>query len=158
MCEEIIRAKGNITRIYHYSLNTKQGLNGRLFGLSSIQGVPREIRGLVMKHTTDIDMKNAHPVILVYLCKSYGYACPEVQYYVNNREAILSQMPNRNEGKLLYLKALNKNTLAPEINAFSREVIKLQKLLMANPDFADNSGQNIRFWPRTYLYSGLPNQ
>ena len=80
MCEEIIRAKGCITRIYHYSLNTKQGLSGRLFGISSIQGVPREIRGLVMKHTTDIDMKNAHPVILVYLCKLYGYACPEVQY------------------------------------------------------------------------------
>ena len=34
MCEEIIRAKGNITRIYHYSLNTKQGLSGRLFEVS----------------------------------------------------------------------------------------------------------------------------
>ena len=91
----------------------------------AILGVPREIRGLVVKHTTDIDMKNAHPVLLVYLCKLYSYACPEVQYCVNNREAILSQMPDRNEGKILYLEAMNKNKITPEIKAFSKEVIKL---------------------------------
>ena len=68
-----------------------------------------------MKHITDIDIKHAHPVILVYFCKLYGYACREVKYYVNNLEAILSQMPDRNKGKILYLEVMNKDEIIPEI-------------------------------------------
>ena len=68
-----------------------------------------------MKHTTEIDIKDAHPVILVYLCKLYGQACREVQYYVNNLEAILSQMPDRNKGKILYLEVMNNDEIIPEI-------------------------------------------
>ena len=65
--------KYRVSRVFAIKDYTKQGLSGRLFEVSSIQGVPREIRCLVMKHITDIDIKHAHPVILVHFCKLYGY-------------------------------------------------------------------------------------
>ena len=82
MCKQVIRSKGRIVRIYNPSINTIDNQGGRLFGSTSIQFVPREIRGLLMKFTTDIDMKNAHPKILLYLARSYGFYCPNLQYYV----------------------------------------------------------------------------
>ena len=69
MCKEVIRSKGIITRIYNPSIISAKGQGGRLFGSTSIQFVPREIRGLLIKHSTDVDMKNAHPRILLYLAK-----------------------------------------------------------------------------------------
>jgi hypothetical protein len=65
-CESVVLPKGTITRIYRYYLNSSHGLGGLLYGGSSIQGVCREIRGLLMKHTTNIDMKNAHLKILLH--------------------------------------------------------------------------------------------
>lgn len=137
MCEEIIRAKGLITRVYHYSLNTPSGLGGRLFGPTSIQSVPREIRGLLFKHTTDIDMKNAHPVILKYLCNKYDIKCPQLEYYINHRDEIIGIGPEREQKKCLYLKALNKDKVVPEIRDFSNEIIKIQKSLFSIQEFSD---------------------
>ena len=148
MCKQVIRSKGRIVRIYNPSINTIHNQGGRLFGSSSIQFVPREIRGLLMKRTTDIDMKNAHPKILLYLAKSYGFNCPNLEYYVNNRDDILNKFPDKNTGKVTYLKALNKNSISNDIiyfpeeqrNAlldFSKEIIKLQKQFTNVPDFKD---------------------
>ena len=102
-----------------------------------------------MKHTTDIDMKNAHPVTLVYLCKLYGYACPEVQYYVNNREVILSQMPDRNEGKILYSKKFGlefKKHCA--INKFDNVVSKNKKI----------GGKVIKVWSGLRAFGSEVNE
>ena len=108
MCKQVIRSKGRIVRIYNPSINTIDNQGGRSFGPTSIQFVPRIIRGLLMKSTTDIDMKNAHPRILLYLAKSYGFNCPNLEYYVNNRDDTLKKFPDKNTGKVTYLKALNK--------------------------------------------------
>ena len=108
MCKQVIRSKGRIVRIYNPSINTIDNQGGRLFGPTSIQFVPRIIRGLLMKSTTDIDMKNAHPRILLYLAKSYGFNCPNLEYYVNNQDDTLKKFPDKNTGKVTYLKALNK--------------------------------------------------
>lgn len=82
MSKQVIRSKGTIIRIYNPSINSIDKEGGGLFGPTSIQMAPREIRGLLMKHTTDIDMKNAHPKILLYLCKAYGFHSPNLEYYV----------------------------------------------------------------------------
>ena len=148
MCKEVIRSKGKIRRIYNNSLTSKKGQGGRLFGPTSIQFVPREVRGLLMQHTTDIDMKNAHPRILLYLAKQYNYNSPHLEYYVNNRDVILKKFPDKNTGKVTYLKALNKNSISKDIKDFpeeqriglldfSKEMMALQKQFMKNPDFAD---------------------
>lgn len=136
MCEEIVRAKGTITRVYNHSLSTPAGLGGRLFGPSSIQIVPREIRGLIMKHTTDIDMKNAHPTILRYLCRKHNIKHSELDYFINHREQIIGTGENREEMKNLYLKALNKDKIVPEIKDFSKEIIKIQTQLMTVQEFS----------------------
>ena len=69
MCKEVIRSKGIITRIYNPSIISAKGQGGRLFGPTSIQFVPREIRGLLMKHSTDVDKIFTHPRILLHLAK-----------------------------------------------------------------------------------------
>ena len=148
MCKQVIRSKGRIVRIYNPSITSINHQGGRLFGPTSIQFVPREIRGLLMSSTTDIDMKNAHPRILLYLARSYGLYSPNLEYYVNNRDDILKKFPDKNTGKVTYLKALNKNSISKDIiyfpeeqrNAlldFSKEIIKLQKQFMNVPDFKD---------------------
>ena len=38
----------------------------------------------------DIDMVNAHPVILNYLCKKNNVDCNILKNYIENRELILS--------------------------------------------------------------------
>ena len=148
MCKEVIRSKGIITRIYNPSITSAKGEGGRLFGSTSIQFVPREIRGLLMKHSTDVDMKNAHPRILLYLAKKFNYSCPHLEYYVNNRDDILKKFPDKNTGKVTYLKALNKNSISRDIIhfpleqrmgllQFSKEMMALQKQFMTNPEFVD---------------------
>ena len=148
MCKQVIRSKGRIVRIYNPSIMSINHQGGRLFGPTSIQFVPREVRGLLMKSTTDIDMKNAHPRILLYLARSYGLYSPNLEYYVNNRDEILKKFPDKNTGKVTYLKSLNKNSISKDIiyfpeeqrNAlldFSKEMTKLQKQFMNIQDFRD---------------------
>lgn len=68
-----------------------------------------------MSNTTDIDMKNAHPQILSYLCKKHNIKRPNLDYYIANRETILAEFKNRDESKELFLCALNKDSLSKAI-------------------------------------------
>ena len=155
MSKQVIRSKGTIIRIYNPSINSIDKEGGRLFGPTSIQMAPREIRGLLMKHTTDIDMKNAHPKILLYLCKAYGFHSPNLEYYVNNRDNILKEFIDKNTGKVTYLKALNKSSISKDImyfpekqrNAlldFSKEMTVLQKQFMQIPEF-NNLKESVEY-------------
>ena len=42
------------------------------------------------KNIKDIDMVNAHPVILNYICKKNNIDCNILKNYIDNRELILS--------------------------------------------------------------------
>lgn len=153
MADEIIRANGTITRVYNYSLTTPAGLSGRLFSPFSIQSAPRKIRGLLMKHTTDIDMKNAHPMITQYFCQKYNIPCPQLEYYNRHRDQMIGDGPDRESKKELYLKALNKDKIVPEIKDFSAEIIKIQKQIISKPEFAqiaDTVGN--KSWNKTGSY------
>ncbi len=68
--------RGLILCNYEYSPNTPKTLGGRLFSLNSIQLVACEIRGLLFKHATDIDISNCHPCLLLYLCKKIIFLVP----------------------------------------------------------------------------------
>lgn len=111
-CETNIKTKGVTKRIYKYSEDTVPSFGGRLYSSSGIQGLPKKFRGFLMKHTTDIDMKNAHPTILKYLCKQNSIRCPMLTEYVADRDEVLEQTGlDREEAKELFLKALNDNKL-----------------------------------------------
>jgi uncharacterized protein YwbE len=107
-CKTNIKTKGVTKRIYSYSQNSPEGVCGRLFSGGSIQGIWGRYRGLVMRGLcTDIDMVNCHPVILRYICKKHNIPCPNLEYYINNRDEILKTFPDRDVGKILFLIATN---------------------------------------------------
>ena len=107
-CETNIKTRGETKRIYAYTLTTPLEVGGRLYCGNSIQNLSGKIRGfLIGDSTTDIDMKNAHPKILEWLCKKHNINCPNLSYYNNNRDALLVQYGS--EYKTEFLKCVNDN-------------------------------------------------
>ena len=85
-----IKCKGSMKKVYKYSETSK---NGRLYGIHSIQNLNGIIRGFLFGGTTtDFDMKNAHPHILEYICRSRNIRCPNLTEYVNNRDSIITKL------------------------------------------------------------------
>ena len=132
-CKTNLKTSGVTKRIYSYATGT----SGRLFSGGSLQGLPSTIRGLFMRNGvgTDIDMSNAHPVILRYICKLHNIPCPQLEYYINRREECLIKFENRQIGKITYLTALNKDTLNRskglpiEFKKYDVEIKQIQKKL-----------------------------
>ena len=87
-CKANIKARGQMTRIYSFTQKTPLEVVGRLYCGNSIQGLQSKFRGFLMSHTTDIDMKNAHPVILKYVCSLHKIQCPNLDHYIANRDTI----------------------------------------------------------------------
>lgn len=111
--KEVISSNGVVTRNYKYAKGPICPFGGRLFS-NGVQGVMREFRGLLMRDSsTDIDMKNAHPTILKYLCGIHDIRAPCLDSYVANRDRILAEWdPNeRDKAKVLFLTAVNDNKL-----------------------------------------------
>jgi len=71
----------------------------------SLQNLKRSIRHTISnEYYKDIDVENAHPIILLYLCKKNGFDCPNLEEYINNREELLKQTGlDRNKAKEQYL-------------------------------------------------------
>jgi hypothetical protein len=141
-CKTNIKTKGITKRIYSYSMRSPAGLGGRLFSGGSLQSIWSVYRGLLMRDIgTDIDMANAHPVLLRYICKLHGVHCPELEYYINNRDDCLSMFESRAIGKNAYLCATNNDVLsrrknAPErFKAYDREMKRIQKELVTKPEY-----------------------
>jgi len=85
-----IKCGGKMKKLYKHSESSN---NGRLYGMNSIQSIDGIIRGFLLgETTTDIDMKNAHPHILEYICRVRNIRCVHLTDYVNNRDAIVSKL------------------------------------------------------------------
>ena len=147
-CQTNLKTGGITKRIYSYSTGTSSTLCGRLFSGGSLQGMPSKIRGLLMRDGvgTDIDMCNAHPVILRYICKLHNIQCPYLENYINNREECLMKFESREIGKIVYLTALNKDTmnrikgLPTEFKKYDAEVKQIQKQLLNIKEYAELVG------------------
>ena len=102
---------GGVQRTYRYA----QGKDfGRMFCSEGIQNVWRAFRGALCEGLmTDIDMKNCHPVILVWLCEKFAIDCPKLREYVTAREHHLAELgkvlrgKDREHCKRLFLIATN---------------------------------------------------
>lgn len=140
-CQTNLKTNGITKRIYSYS----SGTSGRLFCGGSLQGLPSKIRGLFMRDGigTDIDMCNAHPVILRYICKIHNIPCGELEYYINNREICINTFATREDGKISYLTSLNKDKLnrakdlPSQFKKYDIEMKKIQKKLIKIKDYDD---------------------
>ena len=99
----------------------------------------------------DIDMVNAHPCILQYICRQNNIICICLDSYIANRTQLLSSLMNeckitKDEAKILFITSLNKDTEVLLINkkqkikntfflAFDAEIKTIQKRLCElNPD------------------------
>lgn len=153
-CESNIKCGGEMKRVYSYSMNE---VKGRLFSGGSVQSLTREIRGAIMKHTTDIDMQNAHPKILLYLCKKYNILCPNLTYFCDNRDEIFKSVSDdKDYAKKLFLKAVNsdkrnRTEKNQTFKNFDKEMKEIQFQLCNNPDFIDI----VRSVPDTRKYNFL---
>ena len=88
------------------------------------------------KNIKDIDIVNAHPVILNYICKKNNVDCNILKNYIENRELILSSFSeNRKSVKELFLSILNggfKDIYSDNkqtnnyLKLFEQEIIRIQ--------------------------------
>ena len=71
----------------------------------SLQGLKRDVRkALAHDQYTDVDMVNAHPAILSQLFLKLGLACPALERYVHEREAVLAETGlGRDEAKQAFI-------------------------------------------------------
>jgi hypothetical protein len=88
---------GEIRVIYHQ----KRPNFGRYFAEKSIslQGIARPVRQTIAAGYTDIDIKNAHPVILQFLSRAMNLETPFLDDYIVNREQRLAEVVNALDGK-----------------------------------------------------------
>tara|TARA_R110000868_G_scaffold219194_3_gene470029 strand:- start:81 stop:2276 length:2196 start_codon:yes stop_codon:yes gene_type:complete len=134
-CNNNIKARGEIRRLYSYTHNTPLEVGGRLYCGSSVQGLQKDFRGFLLNGiTTDIDMKNAHPVILKYICSLHNIHCPNLSYYIENRDTILTEFGEN--GKTDFLKAVNDDKINRKVQHtffkdFDKECKKIQKEVTA---------------------------
>jgi len=140
-CQTNLKTNCITKRIYSYSTGTY----GRLFSGGSLQSMPSTIRGLLMRDGvgTDIDMCNAHPVILRYICKLHNIPCPQLEYYIQYRDKCLANFESRELGKTTYLSALNKDTknrikdLPIEFKKYDTEIKEIQKRLVQIKEYTE---------------------
>jgi len=78
----------------------------------SLQNMTREIRhSIACEFYDDLDMVNAHPNLLEYLCKKHKIDCPNLKEYNKNRDVYINQLiiilKNRDLAKKVLLSVMN---------------------------------------------------
>ncbi len=138
-CTGVIKNRGETKRIYHYTDKSPDFSGGRLFSGGSIQGIAVDFRGFLLNETTtDIDIKNCHPVLLEYVCKLHHIDCPNLSYYIQNRSEILERIgPN---AKIEFLKSVNSDNVNRKITdkffkSFDKECKEIQKKICELEDY-----------------------
>jgi hypothetical protein len=104
---------------------------GRYFALGglSLQNFAREIRHTIAgEYYVDVDMVNAHPVLLTHLCKENKINCERLDMYVKNREKYINNIIKKNKNK-------------------NREDVKKMILSLINGGYSDFNS----FTPNTWL-------
>jgi len=133
-----------------YKLSTKAAGKlgyGRLYGTKgSFETLEKECRGTICKeYYHDIDIVNCHPVLLLQFAKAkFDTELPEVEKYVDNREAYLKNVMTENsvtrdEAKqaiisVLYGGSCNQKSYLYEL---SEEVRKFSKKLFQTEQYAE---------------------
>ena len=84
--------EGHVVVTETYKTSVSDRFPGDLHSAHGSQGLYRPIRSHLLGETADLDMKVAMPTILLWVCKRFGIACPHLEYYVNHREEVLSNV------------------------------------------------------------------
>ena len=123
---------------------------------SALTYLKKEIRNSIMpKNIKDIDMINAHPVILFNLCQKNDISCNILKNYIENRDIILESFgDNKKFVKELFLTILNggfKDKYSDDdrinnyLNLLEKEIIEIQKIFYE---------KDKRYFEKGYNYLG----
>ena len=93
-------------KVIHRQINN-QGRRVAAGGLS-LANLARQLRhAACIDIYIDIDVENAHPVILRFICNQHKIDCEFLDEYVEDREKLLSEFEDREAGKKAYLTIMN---------------------------------------------------
>ena len=123
---------------------------------SALTYLKKEIRNSIMpKNIKDIDMINAHPVILFNLCQKNDIPCNILKNYIENRDIILESFgDNKKFVKELFLTILNggfkekysnDDRINNYLNLLEKEIIEIQKTFYE---------KDKRYFEKGYNYLG----
>ena len=119
---------------------------GRFYAIGSLslQSMPREIRHTVATNYVDIDMVNAHPVILQHLCHGRDMKPKQLARYVEDRDKMLGKLKiDRDSAKTVILsmingghKAYNELTVKPQwLEKFKKEIDIIHRMFATDRQF-----------------------
>lgn len=123
-------SNGMFTRYY-----AKNGLSG--------QGMVRECRHIIYDDLyTDIDIKNAHPVIIMWMCSNLDIKYELLHKYVSDRDNVINELVNINTGldyeyfKKMILKVNNGGAIPSTVikneflTGYQKEMDRIRKTLL----------------------------
>ena len=120
------------------------------------------------KNIKDIDIINAHPTILNYLCKKNNVDCNILKNYIANRELILSSFgENRKNIKELFLSILNggfkdiysdNKQINNYLKLFEQEIIRIQNYFYINDKRYLDIDYNYKGKNLSRIISDIENQ
>lgn len=132
-----ISQTGYINVTYNNRHNT-----GRMYadGSLSLQNMNHMIRhAIASDYYIDVDIINAHPVILEYICEEKGLSCPFLSYYNSNRELIIKAYIDKGIDRLEI-----KKLIISIVNGFQRIPNKIGRIT-TEIDNNTNNSQNIQW-------------
>ena len=141
MCKKylkMVKPGGFVTINYKQAKKSK---TGRQFSTTvSQQTLCKKIRHTIARDNyMDVDMKNAHPQIASQYCASKSIDCPNLNKYINDRDAILEEIAStgytKEEAKTAFLAVLNggkgKDIDHPLLNDFRDEIESIHTQIAA---------------------------
>jgi len=85
--EQPRRVEGDFMVVTETYRPPKSGFPGRLYS-PGCQGLVRALRSNILKETADLDMNNAKPRCIVWICGQFGIAAPLFAQYVEHRDGV----------------------------------------------------------------------
>ena len=114
-------AKQKTNKVNYKYANGKK--SGRMFSCGySLQNISKKIRGCISRGIyIDIDMANAHIVILKHFCDREGIVTPNLDKYINDREPLLAELMSglgieRDLAKTIPLSVINGGSGSVSVN------------------------------------------
>ena len=126
-------------------------------GSLSLQSMAREFRHTIAgDFYNDIDMKNAHPVILAFLCEERGIKCKQLNRYNRDRDRFLSEISEDRElAKVVVLSIINGGKSALDevrrgreddcefLDKFNEELKAIHKKFSKDPEFKTHKNKRV---------------
>jgi hypothetical protein len=143
--------------------------HGRLYaeGARSLQSFSRHIRVRLAKGLYhDLDMQNAHPVILLDICTKHGIKCPRLNYYVKHRQDVLSMLAAASvpDAKRLMLSIMygggvpKKLTVPQYVRLYAQELANIANTLFPLfPDLVTHNAKRPTFSRMSLLLQDTEN-